>query len=175
MFFEYDPFATLAGSERLAERAQALRQTLLPLRDYVRHRTARLDTSSPYAQATFQHIRELENAFRAVAEYHAAVEEMLRVHWPRQQLAQRQLLPAEREADPLYQLGYVRGYRRGQAVSRQAHEKVLSLYARHAVLAVPPGYTPSPLIVRVQHFLDTLTERYGPLPADDTAPLQQAA
>jgi hypothetical protein len=81
---------------------------------------------------------------------------------------------AEREADPVYRLGYVRGYRRGMSVSQEAHERVLSLYARHAILIPPPGYTPSPLVTRMQRFLGTLTERYGPL-ADPTSPAQQAA
>lgn len=172
MIFEYNPTATLAGGERLAERAQALRQTMLPLRAYVQHRTAKLDTTSPYAQATVQHLRELEALFRAVAEYHAAVQELARVHWPREQQAQRQLLPTEREADPLYHLGYVRGYERGQLISRQAHEKVLSLYAQHSLLPPPPNS--SPLVGRVRRFLDLLAARYGArLP--EAPPLRRAA
>lgn len=167
MFFEYDPAATLAGTERLKERAQTLRQALLPLRTYVQHRTATLDPTSPYAQKAFEHLRELETAFRAVAEYHAAVEELARVHWPREAQARQHLVPLDPEADPAYRLGYVRGYQRGQAVSRQAHETVLSLYARHAALPAPP--TSSPLVGRVRRFLSELSARYG------AEPLQQAA
>jgi hypothetical protein len=42
MLFEYDPTATLEGRERLTERAQALRQALLPLREYIRRRASTL-------------------------------------------------------------------------------------------------------------------------------------
>lgn len=170
MFFAYDPTATLAGCERLTERAQALRQALLPLRAYTQHRAAKLAVDSPYAQATFQHIRELELAFQAIIDYDQAVQELVTVHWPREQQAQAQRQQAEREADPVYRLGFVRGYRRGMAISQQAHEQVLSLYAQHAILTPPPGYAPSPFVSRVQRFLDSLTARYGTPP-----PVQQAA
>lgn len=158
MLFEYNPSATVAGHERLTERAQALRQTLLPLRAYVQHRTATLDPTSPYAAKTFEHLRHLEAAFRAVAEYHQVVEELMRVHLPREQQAQLRTLRAEREADPLYRLGYVRGYQRGLVVGQQANKQVLGLYARYFL---PPFTAPpvSPLVARVQHFLDTLTAR----------------
>jgi len=174
MFFEYDPTATLAGRERLTEHAQALRQALLPLREYTQHRAAKLDIASPYAQPIFDHIRHLETAFQAVADYHAAVEELLTVHLPRQKQAEAQELLAEREANPLYRLGYVRGYRRGLTVGQQAHERVLGLYAQHAILPTPPGYTSSPLVQRVQGFLARLGQRhaegFGPI-----LPPQQAA
>lgn len=159
MFFVYDPQATVAGSERLTERAQALRQTLLPLRAYVQHRTATLDPTSPYAQKAFEHLRDLEAAFQAVAAYHQAVEELVRVHWPRELLARRRLVPDDLTTDPAYRLGYVRGYHRGQAVARQAHETVLGLYARHAALPTPP--TSSPLVGRVRRFLHELSTRYN--------------
>jgi hypothetical protein len=174
MLFEYDPTATLEGRERLTERAQALRQALLPLREYIRRRASTLPIDSPYAAKTFEHLRELETAFRAIADYDNAVEELVAIHLPRQKQAEAQEVLAEREADPVYRLGYVRGYRRGMSVSQEAHERVLSLYARHAILIPPPGYTPSPLVTRMQRFLGTLTERYGPL-ADPTSPAQQAA
>lgn len=174
MFFEYDPTATLQGHERLNERAQALRQALLPLRTYAQHRAAKLAIDSPYAQAIFQHIRELEAAFQAVIDYDQAVQELVAVHLPREQQAQAHIRQAEREADPVYRLGFVRGYRRGQAVSQQAHEQVLSLYAKHAILPTPPGYQPSPLATRMQRFLGTLTERYD-TPTNSTQSTQQAA
>jgi hypothetical protein len=176
MFFEYDPTATLAGRERLTEHAQALRQALLPLRTYTQHRAAKLDIGSPYAQPIFDHIRHLENAFQAVADYHAAVEELVSIHLPRQQQAEAQELQAEREANPEYRLGYVRGYRRGLTVGQQAHERVLGLYAQHAILPTPPGYASSPLVQRVQGFLARLGQRqalegFGPI----LPPTRQAA
>ncbi len=171
MFFEYDPTATLAGRERLTERAQALRQALLPLRAYVQHRAAKLDITSPYAQAIVQHIKELEATFQAIIDYDHAVEELVNVHLPRQKQAEAQELQAEREADPVYRLGYVRGYRRGMTVSQEAHERVLSLYAQYAILLPPPSYTPSPLVTRVRGLLASLGQRDQPL----SPPHQQAA
>lgn len=160
MFFEYDPTATLAGRERLTEHAQTLRQTLLPLRQYAQHRASKLDIASPYAQPIFDHIRDLEKAFQAVADYHTAVEELVTIHLPRQKQAEAQELLAERQADPVYRLGYVRGYRRGLTVGQQAHERVLGLYAQHCLLPPPP--TSSPLVQRVQGFLARLSQRYSP-------------
>jgi hypothetical protein len=159
MFFEYDPTATLEGRERLTERAQALRQALLPLRAYAQHRAAKLDITSRYAQDIFQHIRELENAFQAIIDYDQAVEELVAIHLPRQKQAEAQELTAEREADPVYRLGYVRGYRRGMTVSQEAHKRVLSLYAQYAILVPPPSYAPSPLVTRVRGLLATLSQR----------------
>ncbi|MDO7887958.1 hypothetical protein [Hymenobacter cheonanensis] len=175
MFFEYDPTATLDGRARLTERAQALRKTLLPLRDYAQHRAAKLDIASPYAQPIFDHIRHLETAFQAVADYHAAVEELLTIHLPRQKQAEAQELLAEREANPLYRLGYVRGYRRGLTVGQQAHERVLGLYAQHAILPTPPGYTSSPLVQRVQAFLARLGQRHAAEGFGPILPPAQAA
>ncbi len=175
MFFEYDPTATLAGRERLTEHAQALRQALLPLREYTQHRAAKLDITSPYAQPIFDHIRHLEIAFQAVADYHTAVEELVSIHLPRQKQAEAQELEAEREATPLYRLGYVRGYRRGLTVGQQAHERVLGLYAQHAILPTPPGYVSSPLVQRVQGFLARLGQRYAPEGFGPILPPQQAA
>lgn len=173
MFFEYDPTATLDGRERLTEQAQALRQTLLPLREYAKHRASKLDIASPYAQAIFDHIRDLENAFQAVADYHAAVEELVTIHLPRQKQAEAQELLAEREADPVYRLGYVRGYRRGLTVGQQAHERVLGLYAQHCLLPAPA--TSSPLVTRVQGFLAKLGQRYATEGFGSVLPTQQAA
>jgi hypothetical protein len=160
MFFEYDPSATLDGRERLLDLAQTLRQTLLPLREYTQHRASKLDIASPYAQAIFDHIRDLEKAFQAVADYHTAVEELVNIHLPRQKQAEAQELLAEREADPVYRLGYVRGYRRGLTVGQQAHERVLGLYAQHCLLPAP--LTASPLVQRVQDFLTRLGQRHAP-------------
>lgn len=173
MFFEYDPTATLAGRERLTEHAQALRQALLPLRAYTQHRAAKLDIGSAYAQPIFDHIRHLEIAFQAVADYHAAVEELVSIHLPRQKQAEAQELLAEREANPVYRLGYVRGYRRGLTVGQQAHERVLGLYAQHCLLPPPP--TSSPLVQRVQGFLARLSLRYAAEGFGPILPPQQAA
>ncbi|MVN78939.1 hypothetical protein GO988_21630 [Hymenobacter sp. HMF4947] len=174
MFFEYDPTATLEGRERLTDRAQALRQALLPLREYIRLRSAKLDITSPYAAATVQHMQELEAAFRAVADYHGAVEELVALHLPRQKQAEAQELLAEREADPVYRLGYVRGYRRGLTVGQEAHERVLGLYAQHGLLPSPASS--SPLVTRVQRYLAELGRRYPAVaPAPTPTVSQQAA
>jgi hypothetical protein len=77
------------------------------------------------------------------------------------QLTPDQLL-AYRQADPIYRLGYVRGYRRGQA--QYATAPVLTAYAHHATLPAPTAAPPADyaaLVQQVRRFLVTLQQRYG--------------
>ncbi|MGI4863718.1 MAG: hypothetical protein ACRYFZ_07310 [Janthinobacterium lividum] len=60
-------------------------------------------------------------------------------------------LLAYRQADPVYRLGYARGYR----VAEQKYERLSSLYAQYALIVPPAGYTPSPLVAQVQRFVAT--------------------
>jgi hypothetical protein len=79
------------------------------------------------------------------------------------QLTSTQLL-AYRQADPVYRLGYVRGYRRGQAQGRQAAAPALSAYAQHATLPPPTAAAPADyatLVQQVRRVLATMHQRYG--------------
>lgn len=49
-------------------------------------------------------------------------------------------LLAYREKDPVYRLGYVRGYRKAE----QKYERLVSLYAQHAIIVPPAHYKPAP-------------------------------
>jgi hypothetical protein len=60
-------------------------------------------------------------------------------------------LLAHREKDPVYRLGYGRGY----CAAQQQYERLSSLYAQYAIIVPPASYTPSPLVARVQRFLST--------------------
>jgi len=60
-------------------------------------------------------------------------------------------LLAHREKDPVYRLGYARGYHKAQ----QQYERLSSLYAQYAIIVPPASYTPSPLVAQVQRFLST--------------------
>jgi hypothetical protein len=60
-------------------------------------------------------------------------------------------LLAYREKDPVYRLGYVRGYRKAE----QQYERLVSLYAQHAIIVPPAHYTPSPLVAQVQRYVAT--------------------
>ena len=66
-------------------------------------------------------------------------------------------LRAEREACPLYRLGWVRGYQAGQAAGQQRAEPALGLYARHANLPTPPN--PTALMQQVRRFIEQLQQR----------------
>ena len=69
--------------------------------------------------------------------------------------------PSDHATDPLYRLGWVRGARQTQ----RQYERVVSLYAEHAILVPPPSYTPSPLVVRVQNLLSSpAMQAYAALP-----------
>jgi len=80
----------------------------------------------------------------------------------------RQLTPAQllayRQADPIYRLGYVRGYSRGQAQAQQATTPVLSAYAQHATLPAPTAAQPddyAALVTQVRRVIAHMQQRYG--------------
>ena len=79
------------------------------------------------------------------------------------QLTPAQLL-AYRQADPVYRLGYVRGYRQGQAQAQQTTAPVLSAYVQHAILPPPTAAPPADyatLVQQVRRVLATMQQRYG--------------
>lgn len=79
--------------------------------------------------------------------------------------------PADRltqwEAQPAYRLGFVRGWKKGQADSEAKYQHLVSLYAQHATLTPSPTYQPSPLIARVQrHLTSPSMQAYAALPLE---------
>jgi hypothetical protein len=79
------------------------------------------------------------------------------------QLTPTQLL-AYRQADPIYRLGYVRGYRRGQGQAQQATAPVLSAYVQHATLPTPTTAPPADyaaLVQQVRRVIAHMQQRYG--------------
>jgi hypothetical protein len=66
------------------------------------------------------------------------------------QLSPADLL-AHRQADPVYRLGYARGYEK----AKQQYEHLGSLYAQHATLPTSPSYVPAPLVARISQHLAT--------------------
>lgn len=83
------------------------------------------------------------------------------------QLTPAQLL-AYRQADPIYRLGYVRGYRRGLTQAQQATAPVLSAYAQHATLPAPTAAQPddyAALVTQVRRVIAQMQQRYSASPA----------
>ena len=58
-------------------------------------------------------------------------------------------LLAYRKKDPVYRLGWVRGYQKAE----QQYQRLSSLYAQYALIVPPRDYTPSPLIAQAQRFV----------------------
>jgi hypothetical protein len=93
------------------------------------------------------------------------------------QLTAAELL-AYRQADPIYRLGYVRGYRRGQAQAQQAAAPLLTAYAQHATLPAPTVAQPADyatLVQQVRRVLATLQQRYGAGPISHRPPFPATA
>lgn len=156
---------TSAPTATLGQAGQALRQVLLRLDDYAQ-KQAQMPTAGAPSAAASNHLRDLEALMTAVQHYEEATLAYLPsvpVQPPLAQLTPAELL-AIREADPVYCLGYQRGYRQGAAQSKQVPERVLNLYAQHATLPPPPDCTA--LMQRVRRHLTELTQRYGsgPIP-----------
>jgi hypothetical protein len=130
----------------LDQAGHTLRQVLLRLDQYARNQVQRLDSSARYAPAVMAHVSDLQALLLAVEQYEqAALASQPPAPVPVGNLSAAQLL-AYREADPVYRLGYVRGYQRGVSKGQhQATESVVSLYAQHATLPAPPPPTASPV------------------------------
>lgn len=153
----------LAETQR-QELASQLESYLLPVNEYC----DRSEADENQSLAEFNHAYQLREFIAAVGRYDLATEHLL-THYREalayaQQHATQQVptlehallsqlssadLLAHREADPVYCLGYARGYHKAQ----QHYERAVSLYAQYAILVPPPGYTPSPLVARVNAHL----------------------
>jgi len=149
--------SSITPAVRLAEADHALRQVLATLDE------------SPARQQTPAEVQALT---AAVQHYQQAVLTCLsappvNVH----QLTPAQLL-AYRQADPVYRLGYVRGYRRGQGQTHQATAPVLSAYAQHATLPPPTAAPPADyaaLVTQVRRVIAHMQQRYGAGPTSPFA------
>ncbi|MGI4867826.1 MAG: hypothetical protein ACRYFZ_28170 [Janthinobacterium lividum] len=154
---------TIAETQR-QELASQLESYLHPVSEYC----DRSEADDNQSLTDFTHTHQLREFIAAVGRYDLATEQLLTHYrealaYAQQQATQQvpslerailcQLNPADllahREADPVYRLGYVRGYHKAQ----QHYERVVSLYAQYAILVPPPGYTHSPLVARVNAHL----------------------
>jgi hypothetical protein len=149
-----------APAKQLAQADHALRQLLTDL------------DARPGSQRALADVQALT---AAVQHYQQAVLACLSappvdVH----QLTPAQLL-AYRQADPVYRLGYVRGYRRGQVQEQQAAAPVLSAYGQHATLPPPTTAPPADyatLVQQVRRVLANMQQRYGARPILSVAAAQ---
>lgn len=138
-----------APAEQLARADQALRQVLASLDQRAGSQLAPIDVQA--LTAAVQYYQQAVLACLSAAPIDV------------RQLPSDQLL-AYRQANPIYRLGYVRGYRRGQAQVQQATAPVLTAYAQHATLPTPTAAPPADyaaLVQQVRRFLATLQQRYG--------------
>lgn len=163
-----------AGRALVDATGATLRTSLVKLFHYAKNRAQRLDPKAPYFQLAKQHLADIEQLLLAAQDYSTAVDTCLGSA-PAPAVDVLSLTPgqllAHREASPLYRLGYVRGYQRGYGLSEQRHERLVSLYAQYAILVPPPGYTPSPLVARVNAHLysPAVQERTSLSPEDRQA------
>jgi hypothetical protein len=145
--------SSITPAVRLAEADRALRQVLATLDEH------------PASQQAPADVQALTTA---VQQYQQAVLTCLSAPLVDvSQLTPAQLL-AYRQADPIYRLGYVRGYRRGQAQTQQATAPVLSAYAQHATLPAATAAQPddyAALVMQVRRVIAHMQQRYGASPA----------
>jgi hypothetical protein len=80
------------------------------------------------------------------------------------QLAPAQLL-IHREADPVYRLGCIRGFRQGCADTERQYQTLTSLCAQHAFLVPPLNYQPGPVEARMKRWLSPVLMTGPRLPA----------
>lgn len=139
----------------------ALTEALTRLFRYRQARAKSFDPKAPYAELTASHLNDINATLLAAQAYSTAVEACLGAEPLPPDVSG--LTPAEllarRETEPLYRLGFVRGYRRGLDLGHQQNERLLSLYAQYAILVPPPGYQPSPVMLNAQRVLDENSER----------------
>jgi hypothetical protein len=163
------PLATPAGTE--AQRTALGQQLEVYLAPLVAFCDQQL-TDDNLDQQAFRHGHAIREAIAALLRYDEKTEELLTRYRTALAVAQplaaaqvpsleqvltpsptaAQLL-AEREADPVYGLGFVRGHRRGTAETQARYEHLVSLYAQYALLVPAASYTASPLATRLTTLL----------------------
>jgi len=150
----------------LTELAAELECCLGPLAEYCDQQEA----APSLSDADRRHLYQLTEFISAVGRYDQAAERLLSAYRHALEHAERpapqpvptleqailaKMSPADllayREKDPVYRLGYVRGYRKAE----QKYERLTSLYAQYAIIVPPASYTPSPLVAQVQRFVST--------------------
>lgn len=171
-----DTPSRLPDEVELTELAAELESCLGPLAEYCDQQEA----APTLSEIDRQHLYQLTEFISAVGRYDQAAERLLSAYRHALEHAERptqpvptleqailaQLSPADllayREKDPVYRLGYVRGYRKAE----QKYERLTSLYAQYTLIVPPASYTPSPLITSVQRVLATrlMTGPRLPLP-----------
>lgn len=137
-------------AEDLAAAGLALRKVLVRLDGYAKARVKTIK-DGPYAAAALRHVQDIDALMEAMKVYGRAVEAALvPAHEAGPDITQ--MSPAEllayRETDPMYKLGFVRGYKRGAQQAATPREKAITLYSEHAGL--PPPSDPSALVRRVR-------------------------
>lgn len=160
----------------LDEAGQGLRQVLLRLNHYAQNQVQRLDPAARYAAGTMAHVKDLEALLTAVEQYEQAVLASL----PPAPVDLRRLTPAQllahREADPVYRLGYTRGYQAGNAQAKRSLTPALAAYAQHATLPAPtmaPPAAHTDLVQHVRGLLAQMAQRYGKGPISHYASTAQ--
>jgi hypothetical protein len=149
------------GRAQVEATGASLTEALTRLFRYRQARAKSFNPKAAYAELTAQHLKDIDATLLAAQAYSTAVEGCLGAApapFDVSGLTPDQLL-AHREADPVYRLGYVRGYRRGLALGQQQNDRLLSLYAQYAILVPPPTYQPSAVILRAQRALDENSDR----------------
>ena len=148
----------LAGRALVDAAGATLRTSLVKLFHYAKARAKYLDPKSPHYEKTKSHLADIEQLLLAAQEYSTAVDACLGSA-PSPPVDVLSMSPAQlmahREADPVYRLGYVRGYKRGYSLSEGRYGSLVSLYSEHAALPASPTYTPSLLVARVRAHLET--------------------
>lgn len=149
------------GRAQVEATGATLTEALTRLFRYRQARAKSFNPKAPYAELTAQHLKDIDATLLAAQAYSNAVEGCLGATpavLDVSSLTPAQLL-AERERDPVYRLGYVRGYRRGLTLGQQQNDRLLSMYAQYAILVPPPSYRPSPVILSAQRILDATAWR----------------
>jgi hypothetical protein len=121
---------------QLAQAGEALYQVLSRFDQYAKKRAKGLDMSSPHAMAVINYVHDTDKLIVAIKNYEEVVLSILSLIQS-QQCSIAHLSPIEvraaRESDPIYQLGYQRGFSHGTKQEAATYEKAIHLYAQHAV------------------------------------------
>lgn len=149
-------------AEELASTGLALRKVLLRLDGWAKARVKTIK-EGPYAESQRRHVSDIDELMVAVKAYGRAVEAAM-VQASHEPVDISQMTPAEllayRETDPMYKLGFVRGYKRGEKQATEPREKAITLYSEHAGL--PPPDDASALVRRV-HLIIAFQKDPSPL------------
>lgn len=149
-------------AEELASTGLALRKVLLRLDGWAKARVKTIKEGQ-YAEAARRHVSDIDELMVAVKAYGRAVESAM-VQASHEPIDISHMTPAElltyRETDPMYKLGFVRGYKRGEKQATESREKAITLYSEHAGLPPPVGAS---ALVRRVHLIIAFQQDPSPL------------